>query len=60
MNVDVLTRIERATRGAEHWEGCESEHLLCAAHREIKTLRQRLDALEQRRRQSRDGRSDAR
>lgn len=36
---DVLERLRERGSGRTHWEGCEAEHLDCAAMKEIEQLR---------------------
>ncbi len=41
---DVLQRIRLRMDGSNHWDGCQTEHVLCAAEAEIATLRDQLTA----------------
>jgi hypothetical protein len=43
---DILKRLISRDSGTTHWEGCEEDHILCAAAQEIISLRSRIAELE--------------
>lgn len=40
----VLLRLRQCNKGSTHWDGCEKDHVLCAAYRSIAALVERAES----------------